>query len=70
MKALRATYFQIAKLSELLSTLIKPTCKWLDLLVYDLVSSDIASLSKGLAANVAIIRSLSRVSSLVRLYTM
>lgn len=62
------TYLQIAQLSELFPTVIKFAGKWLDLLVDDLVGPHIASLCESLAANVATVRTLASVSSLVGLY--
>ena len=61
-------YLQVAKLGELLPTIIKSTRKWLDLLVHNLVSPNIASLSKSLAADVAVVWPFTSVSSFVGLY--
>ncbi len=60
-----ATYLQVAELSELLATIIESTCERLDLLMHNLVSTNIAPLSKRLAANVAAVWSLSSVSPLM-----
>jgi hypothetical protein len=62
----RATaYFQVAQLSELLSTIIKLAGERLDLLVNNLMSTHIATLRKGLTTDVATIRALACVSSLM-----
>lgn len=58
-------YLQITKLRELLATVIKLASERLDLLVNDLVCSDVTTLSKSLAADVTAVRPLSRVASLV-----
>ena len=50
---LSCTHFEVAKLGELLAAVVKPACEWFDLLVDDLVSADVASLGKCLAANLA-----------------
>jgi hypothetical protein len=58
-------YLQVAQLSELLPTIIKFTGERLDLLVDDFVSAHISTLRKGLSANIATVRSLARVPSLM-----
>lgn len=61
------TYLQVSKLRELLATIVKSASKWLDLLVDYFMGADIASLSKSLAADVASIRSLSSMATLMGL---
>lgn len=56
---------QVAELGELLATVIKLACKGFDLLVDDFVCANIASLSKGFAADIAAIGPLPSVSSFV-----
>lgn len=60
-------YLQVTKLCELLSAVVKFACEWLDLLVNDLVGSDIASLCKCLPANLASIRTFTCVPALMSL---
>jgi hypothetical protein len=51
----------------LFTTVVEPAREWLDLLMHDLVCSNVAALGKGLAADVAVVRAFSRVSSLMGL---
>lgn len=60
-------YLEVAELSELLPALVQSASEGLDLLVDDLVRSNIAALSEGLAANVAVVWSFSGVSPFVSL---
>ncbi len=57
-------------MSELLSTVVKLACERLDLLVNDFVRANVTTLRKGFAANVATIRALSCVSSLMCLQSL
>ena len=54
-------------MSELLATVVQLTAEGLNLLVNNLVGSNVATLSECLAANVAAVGSLSCVTPLVRL---
>lgn len=59
------THLQIAELSKLLSTIVKLTAERLYLLVDNLMSTNIAALSKSLAANFAAVWPFSSVSPFV-----
>ena len=52
-------------MSELLATVVKLAGEGLDLLVHNLVCSNIAPLGKGFATNIATVGSFASVSSLV-----
>jgi hypothetical protein len=54
-------------LSELLAAVIEPAGERLDLLMHDLVCTHVATMRKGLAADVATVWTLSCVASLMRL---
>ena len=56
---------QVTQLSELLAAVIELACKGFDLLMDDLVCTNIASLGKRLATNFATVWSLSSMSPLV-----
>lgn len=60
-----ATYLEIAQLSELLPAVVESASEGFDLLVYNLVGADIASLRKSLSTDVATVGSLSGVTSLM-----
>jgi hypothetical protein len=63
------TYFEVTKLGELLSAVVKLANKRLNLLVHNFVRAHIATLRKGLATDVALVGTLARVSPLVGLVT-
>jgi len=58
---------QVAKLSELLAAIVEFAGERLDLLVHDLVRSDVSTLRKRFTTNVALVRPLTSVTSLMRL---
>jgi hypothetical protein len=61
------TYLQVTELSELLSAVIQSARERFDLLVNDLVCTDVATLGKSLAADVTAVWSLSSMAPLMRL---
>jgi hypothetical protein len=63
------TYLQVPQLGKLLSTVIQSASEWFDLLVDDLVCTDIATLGKCFAADIAAVRALSGMAPLMRLET-
>jgi hypothetical protein len=58
---------QVSKLSELLAAVIKSASKWLYLLVDNFVCPHISTLREGLATDVALVWTLSSVTSLMSL---
>lgn len=58
---------QVSELSELLATTLQLTGEGLDMLMDDLVRANVAALSEGLAADVAVVWSLASVTTLVSL---
>lgn len=62
---MRKTNLQVTKLSELLPAVVKLACEWLDLLMNNLVSTNISSLRKSLSTDIAAVRSLPSVPSFV-----
>jgi hypothetical protein len=65
----RITYLEVSKLGELLPTIIQSAGEGLDLLVNNLVCTNIATLCKCFAANIAAVRALSSMAPLMRLET-
>lgn len=61
------THLQVSELSELLATTLQLTGEGLDMLMDDLVRANVAALSEGLAADVAVVWSLASVTTLVSL---
>jgi hypothetical protein len=61
-------YLEVAKLGELFSTVFELARERLDLLVDDLMCPNVATLSKGLSADITAVRAFSGVPSLVRLW--
>ena len=66
-QTLRSHYLEISKLRKLLSTVVQFAGERLDLLMNDLVGSDVATLSKGLATDLTPVGPLSSMSPLVSL---
>lgn len=60
-----AAYLEIAQLSELLAAVVESAGEGLDLLVYDLVGANVASLCKSLPTDVTAVGPLSCVTPLV-----
>lgn len=67
MKHGTSSYLQVAKLSKLLATVVEFAGKRLQMLMNNLVCSNIATLRKSLATNVAVVWSLSGVTTLMSL---
>lgn len=61
------THLEIAKLGELLATVVELAGEWLDLLMDNLVCAYVAALSKCLSADVTAVWALASMPSLVRL---
>jgi hypothetical protein len=59
------TYLEVSELSELLATIVQSAREGLDLLVNNLVGTNIATLRKGLAADVAAVWALSSMAPLM-----
>lgn len=60
-------HFEISKLGELLAAVVELAGEWLDLLMNNLVGSNVAALGERLAADLAIVRPLPSVSPFVSL---
>lgn len=60
-----SSYLQVSKLSKLLAAVVKLACEWLDLLVHDLVRSDIPTLCECFATYVTLVRPLTGMASFV-----
>lgn len=67
LESLRRLYLQVSKLSKLLAAIVKLAGERLNLLVYDLVCSNVPTLCECLATDVALIRAFTGVTSFVRL---
>jgi hypothetical protein len=63
--AVDSAYLQVAQLSELFAAVVELAAEWLDLLVNDLVCSNVATLGKTLSADVTAVWTLPSVSPLV-----
>jgi hypothetical protein len=60
-----SAYLQVTQLSELFAAVVELAAEWLDLLVNDLVCSNVATLGKTLPADVTAVWSLPSVSPLM-----
>lgn len=62
---LKLLYLQVSKLGELLATVVKLAGEWLNLLVHDLMCSNVPTLCERLATDVTLVRAFAGMASFV-----